>query len=117
MIKKSLQTKIENLAENKDWQTHFYEQGNKTVVEFENYTYRGQNLIVTIVVDNQSTQNNIANALYDYWEGYDPDEEASYWIGPDGHGKNGAPYHISDIIDDMKEAERMIEELYLEMTL
>lgn len=29
-----------------------------------------------------------------YYEGYDPDEEALLWLGPDGHGMNGAP--ISD---------------------
>ncbi len=27
-------------------------------------------------------------------DGFDPDYEASLWIGPDGHGANGAPYHI-----------------------
>lgn len=33
-------------------------------------------------------------------------------IGNDGHGKNGAPYHIKDIVTDMEEAEKMIETLY-----
>ena len=26
-------------------------------------------------------------------DGFDPDYETSLWIGPDGHGANGAPYH------------------------
>ena len=31
--------------------------------------------------------------------------------GPDGHGKNGAPYHIKDIVCDMEAAEAMIDML------
>lgn len=47
-----------------------------------------------------------------YYEAFDPDYEASLWIGDDGHGKNGAPYHIADIVSDMKAAETMIDTLY-----
>lgn len=47
----------------------------------------------------------------DYYEGYDPDEEAMLWVGSDGHGKNGAPYRLSDIIKDMEQAESMVSEL------
>lgn len=42
-------------------------------------------------------------ALREYIESYDPDYEAYLWIGEDGHGKNGAPYHIKDIVDNMIE--------------
>lgn len=42
----------------------------------------------------------------------DPDYEAYLWIGTDGHGKNGAPYHIKDIVSDMEAAEAMINTLY-----
>jgi len=42
----------------------------------------------------------------------DPDYETDLGIGKDGHGKNGAPYHIKDIVTDMEEAEKMIETLY-----
>ena len=42
----------------------------------------------------------------------DVDEEAYIWIGSDGHGKNGAPYHIADIVKDMEEAEVMMADLY-----
>ncbi|WP_289300207.1 hypothetical protein [Xylanibacter muris] len=50
--------------------------------------------------------------VYDYWQSYDPDYEATFWIGDDGHGKNGAPYHIVDIVRDMEAAEKRIAELY-----
>lgn len=47
-----------------------------------------------------------------YYEAYDSDYEAYLWIGTDGHGKNGAPYHIKDIVSDMEAAEAMIDTLY-----
>ena len=53
----------------------------------------------------------LADEIEDYYEGFDPDYEASLWIGPDGHGKRGAPYHIKDIVVDMKEAEKMVYRL------
>ncbi|EKC74665.1 hypothetical protein LEA_05631, partial [human gut metagenome] len=36
--------------------------------------------------------------LENFYEGFDPDYETYLWIGNDGHGKNGAPYHIKDIV-------------------
>lgn len=47
-----------------------------------------------------------------YYESFDVDEEAYLWIGPDGHGQNGAPYHIKDIVSDMEAAEEMVYQLY-----
>ena len=44
-------------------------------------------------------------------DGFDPDYEASLWIGPDGHGANGAPYHIRDILDDMDAVQSAYNEL------
>lgn len=46
-----------------------------------------------------------------YYEDFDPDYEAYLWIGDDGHGRNGAPYHIKDIVSDMEETEEQIYEL------
>lgn len=45
------------------------------------------------------------------YECFDPDEETSLWIGPDGHGKNGAPYHIRDILNEMDALNQAYQEL------
>lgn len=45
--------------------------------------------------------------IEEYYEGFDLDYEACLWIG-----KNGAPYRIKDIVNDMEQAEAMIEKLY-----
>ncbi len=52
--------------------------------------------------------------IEEYYEGFDPDNESCLWIG-----KNGAPYRIKDIVNDMEQAEAMIEKLYetLKMTM
>ena len=44
-------------------------------------------------------------------DGFDPDYETSLWLGPDGHGANGAPYHIRDILDDMDAVQSAYNEL------
>ncbi len=46
-----------------------------------------------------------------YYESYDPDEEAYLWLGPDGHGMNGAPYRMTDVVKDMEQCETFIGEL------
>lgn len=54
----------------------------------------------------------LISEIEDYYESFDPDYEAYLWIGTDGHGRNGAPYHIKDIVSDMEDAEAMIKILY-----
>lgn len=53
-----------------------------------------------------------ADSMRNLYECYDPDQEAYLWLGDDGHGKNGAPYRMRDVLEDMEEVEREIEALY-----
>lgn len=62
--------------------------------EFSQYTTFGQDLNITCYLKD-GDPDTLVTDVHDYWEGYDPDYEAYLWIGEDGHGKNGAPYHIS----------------------
>ena len=52
-----------------------------------------------------------ARELREYADSYDPDEEAALWIGPDGHGKAGAPYRLRDLLDDMEWAKKFFEQV------
>lgn len=79
--------------------------------EFNTDTHFGQDFYATCRMEDNDPDT-LVQSVYDYWQGYDPDEEASLWIGPDGHGKNGAPYRITDIVKDMEECESRLEELY-----
>ena len=39
------------------------------------------------------------------------DSEAYLWLDDNGHGKNGAPYRMKDVLADMEEAEKNIDSL------
>lgn len=53
--------------------------------------------------------------LSSYIFDYDPSEEAALWIGPDGHGRNGAPYYLEDILEDAKEIELKLKQFESEL--
>ena len=74
------------------------------------YSY-GQDFNFSVELEDDDMEAFIDN-IHEYYENFDVDEEAYIWIGSDGHGKNGAPYHIADIVKDMEEAEVMMADLY-----
>ena len=92
------------------WEVRADRQEDSTVFEFCKFTSAGQDFFFTASMWENSI-NSLADEIEDYYEGFDPDYEASLWIGPDGHGKRGAPYHIKDIVVDMEEAEKMMYRL------
>lgn len=103
--------KVTDIAQEKGWSINV-EDENKTSIQFEfqRYTKYGQDFNFSVDMLNEDTDTLITN-LKEYYEGFDPDYEAYLWIGDDGHGRNGAPYHIKDIVSDMEDAEEQIYEL------
>ena len=59
---------------------------------------------------NKSWATGIGN-IKEYYDNFDVDEEAYLWLDETGHGKNGAPYRMKDVVEDMEEAEKMIDRL------
>ena len=107
-----IQQKITELAEILGWSVDFSEsQNGKTDVNFAKYTSYGQDFNFSVELEDDDMEAFIDN-IHEYYENFDVDEEAYIWIGSDGHGKNGAPYHIADIVKDMEEAEVMMADLY-----
>lgn len=102
--------KIQDIAESNYWSIKIDErQDGRFDVELEtlvnNYDY-----IISICI-NDCSVNEMVRGLSEYVEGFDPDEEAELWIGDDGHGKNGAPYKIRDILDTMDKCKEEADEL------
>jgi hypothetical protein len=93
------------------WQVSTNRHENVVAFDFQRYTDKGQDFNVCIEMKDDDFDN-FLHELEQYYESFDPDYEAYLWIGSDGHGKNGAPYHIKDIVSDMEEAEKTIEKLY-----
>lgn len=107
-----IQQKITEIAEILGWSVDFSEaQNGKTDVNFAKYTSYGQDFNFSVELEDDDMEAFIDN-IHKYYEDFDVDEEAYIWIGSDGHGKNGAPYHIADIVKDMEEAEVMMADLY-----
>lgn len=77
---------------------------------FGKYSDAGQDFSFYVEMTDGDVETLIEN-ISDYYEGYNPDEEAMLWAGPDGHGNNGAPYRLSDIIEDMEQCEEMVRDL------
>ena len=104
-----IQQKITEIAEILGWSVDFSEpQNGKTDVNFAKYTSCGQDFNFSVELEDDDMEAFIDNIH----ENFDVDEEAYIWIDSDGHGKNGAPYHIADIVKDMEEAEVMMADLY-----
>ena len=93
------------------WQVSTTKHENSVAFDFQQYTPKGQDFNVSVEMKDGDFDGFLCG-LENFYEGFDPDYEAYLWIGNDGHGKNGAPYYIKDIVTDMEEAEKMIETLY-----
>ena len=107
-----IQQKITEIAEILGWSVDFSKPHDGSIdVNFAKYTSYGQDFNFSVELEDDDMEGFIDN-IHDYYESFDVDEEAYIWIGSDGHGKNGAPYHIADIVKDMEEAEAMIADLY-----
>lgn len=78
--------------------------------EFGKYTSYGHDFWFQI--DIGDNKKDFANNILEYYNNFDPSQEAYYWIDETGHGCNGAPYEMCDVYNDMLECKRFIYELY-----
>ena len=107
-----IQDKIISIAEKEGWTATIDEQdGSHVTFNFAKLTPQGQDFSFTADTFDNDPDVLLEN-IFDYYQGYDPDYEAYLWIGEDGHGQNGAPFHIVDIVEDMKAAEDMVYQLH-----
>lgn len=103
---------IISAAESDGWHVHTQKvEHGLLLFEFSKFTPAGQdfNFAATMRDNDPDT---LVKSVGEYHDSFDPDEEAYLWIGQDGHGQNGAPYHIKDIVDDMEAAEKMVYQLF-----
>lgn len=100
---------IENKLENTDWGVDMSFQDDDVFFDFSIYSSIGQDFHCTVHVSVDDDISDLVDRLIDYYDDFDPDEEASMWVDETGHGENGAPYRISDIVKDMEECQ---EEVY-----
>lgn len=100
---------IEYIAELCGWKVSI----DNTTFEFEQMIGT-QDFVFAIQCEEKSLQSFVVQ-LENYLKNFDVDYETSIWIGKDGHGTNGAPYHIKDILDQMYLAKEQIATLLYEI--
>lgn len=111
MINNDIQ-KIVSVANRKKWSVSTDETKEGHILfEFSQFTPAGQDFSFSATMTD-GDPSTLVEEIKQYYEGFDVDEEAYLWIGPDGHGRNGAPYHIKDIVRDMEATEEMVYQLY-----
>ncbi len=80
-------------------------------INFQWCSPAGQDFNVEITLDEEKKAAELYNKILDYYMAYDPSEEAMLWLDPFGHGKNGAPYEMGDVYDDMCACQDKLNEL------
>lgn len=98
--------KLLDKARELDW---VVTQEDDTIYNFAKYSPAGQDFNMSI--DTEDDVDLFLDNLYEYWQDYDPEQETMYWLDDTGHGKNGAPYHMRDLLDDMEACQDMIDDL------
>lgn len=72
------------------------------------YSEAGQDVNYTIELGAKDDASKFLNELEAIYENYDADEEAYKRLGPDGHGKNGAPHSMRAVLEDMEDVEERL---------
>ncbi|ROT14445.1 hypothetical protein EEL50_08155 [Muribaculaceae bacterium Isolate-105 (HZI)] len=106
--------RITEIAEEDGWSVYVEEmedRGDMIEFTFGKYTDVGQDFSFSVEMKDGDIDSLIED-IDNYYENYDPDEEALLWVGSYGHGKKGAPYHLTDIVKDMEQCETYIGELF-----
>lgn len=73
------------------------------------FSLAGQDFNVHIRGENSDE---LIQSIYEAYENYDVSYETYLWLDSTGHGTNGAPYELEDVLKDMKWCENAILELY-----
>ena len=112
-MKKSIEKLLDRIREN-GW--NVTERGN--YINIGKYSPAGQEFCFDIDVTDFEEENDITaaelfiEAIHAEYDGYDVSYEAYIWLDDDGHGKNGAPYDMKDVYEDMEACKDMLWELY-----
>ena len=109
---KTLNERIKEIAENQGFAVDIVDNGdgNYTFI-FSKYSPAGQDFSFEADMEENNIQYLLDN-INEYFLNYDCSEEAYLWLDDTGHGRNGAPYDMKDVYEDMQDCENMILELY-----
>lgn len=112
--------KIYEIAEREGWQVDYSytdEKGTMVIFSFYKDSPAGQDFYFEVSVPNEEDEDtfyeNVADAIYQYWDDFDVCYETYLWLDGTGHGKNGASHDMKDVYEDTQACEYMIHDLWL----
>lgn len=116
MNSKDIINTVLGCAENCGWHVYVYDDPTKdeVIFEFSKFTPAGHDFSFSATMQDGSFDD-LIKEVEDYYEGFDPDEEAYLWLDESGHGRNGAPYRMKDVLEDMEAAYNMVSDLFKEL--
>lgn len=91
MDNKDIITAVIVCSENIGWHVNTSPMKDEVIFEFSKFTPAGQDFSFCAAMKGGSLYSFIRE-VEEYYEGFDPDEEAYLWLDSNGHGRNGAPY-------------------------
>ena len=107
---------IEKAAEATGWNVTIFERyveyGGGYDILFQMHTDRGQERNECFWVERLIA---LPYEVSERYQNFDPSKEASLWLEDTGHGKNGAPHDMEDVLNDMKEVKGALKKLYDEL--
>ena len=114
--------KIYEIAEREGWKVDYsYTDEKETEVcfSFSKFSPAGKDFYFEVSVPNEEDEDtfceNVADAIYAYWEDFDVSYETYLWLDDTGHGKNGAPHNMKDLYEDMQACSDMIHDLWFSL--
>lgn len=102
-----LSDELTSIIEKHDWSIDYYDDG---TIYLSKYSPAGQDF--GFYIESVTSIEEVADKIYDQYNEYDVSEAAYIWLDDSGHGKNGAPYDMKDVYEDMEACEANIFELY-----
>lgn len=108
----AMRERVVEIAEENGWSVDFTSNdGDNFEYEFRKGSPAGQDFGFCADMEDNDVYSLIDN-IYERYNDYDCSEEAYLWLDDTGHGKNGAPYDMKDLYEDMEACERMMLELH-----
>ena len=112
-MKKSIEKLLDRIREN-GWSVTV----SGDYINIGKYSLAGQDFSFDIDVTDFEEEDDITaadlfvEAIHAEYDGYDVSYEAYLWLDDEGHGKNGAPYDMRDVYDDMEAVKDMLWDLF-----
>lgn len=103
-----LPEKLLKMIEENDFAVTIYE----NEICFGKFSSAGQDFNIAVNVTPETEISDIQHDIWEIYYNFDVSEETYLWLDSTGHGKNGAPYDMKDVYEDMEECQSFILELY-----